>query len=72
MAHLAFRYLFKIIKENVCLLYLAVAWDLTRDTFRWNFMQIIRATNETQEPLREQKFELCQEVLANMESASHG
>ena len=59
------RYLFKIIKEQKPA-YLAVAWDLTRDTFRRELYADYKGNrSETPEPLREQ-FALCQEVLANM------
>lgn len=59
------RYLFKIIKEQKPT-YLAVAWDLTRDTFRRELYADYKGNrSETPEPLREQ-FALCQEVLANM------
>ncbi|MFQ9546844.1 MAG: 5'-3' exonuclease H3TH domain-containing protein [Lachnospiraceae bacterium] len=64
------RYLFKIIKEQKPA-YLAVAWDLTRDTFRRELYADYKGNrSETPEPLREQ-FALCQEVLANMESAAY-
>ena len=59
------RYLFKIVKEQKPA-YLAVAWDLTRDTFRRELYADYKGNrSETMEPLKEQ-FALCQEVLANM------
>ena len=59
------RYLFKILKEQKPA-YLAVAWDLTRDTFRRELYADYKGNrSETIEPLKEQ-FALCQEVLANM------
>ncbi len=59
------RYLFKILKEQKPA-YLAVAWDLTRDTFRRELYADYKGNrSETMEPLREQ-FALCQEVLAHM------
>ncbi len=59
------RYLFKILKEQKPA-YLAVAWDLTRDTFRRELYADYKGNrSETVEPLKEQ-FALCQEVLANM------
>lgn len=59
------RYLLKILKENQPT-YLAVAWDLTRDTFRRELYEDYKGNrNETMEPLKEQ-FALCQDVLAQM------
>ncbi len=59
------RYLFKVLKEQKPA-YLAVAWDLTRDTFRRELYADYKGNrSETIEPLKEQ-FALCQEVLANM------
>ncbi len=59
------RYLFKILKEQKPT-YLAVAWDLTRDTFRRELYADYKGNrSETMKPLKEQ-FALCQEVLANM------
>ena len=56
------RTLFKILKDQKPE-YLAVAWDLTRDTFRREKYPEYKANRtETMEPLKEQ-FALCQEVL---------
>lgn len=56
------RYLFKILKDQKPA-YLAVAWDLTRDTFRRELYEDYKGNrSETMEPLKEQ-FALCQEVL---------
>ena len=59
------RTLFKIIKEQKPT-YLAVAWDLSRDTFRREMYADYKGNRtETLEPLKEQ-FALCQEVLKRM------
>lgn len=59
------RYLFKLIKEQKPT-YLAVAWDLTRDTFRRELYADYKGNrSDTPEPLKSQ-FALCQEVLSNM------
>ena len=59
------RYLFKILKDQQPA-YLAVAWDLTRDTFRREMYEDYKGNRkEIMEPLRQQ-FDLCQEVLGNI------
>lgn len=59
------RYLFKILK-NQKPAYIAVAWDLSRDTFRRELYGDYKGNrSETMAPLKEQ-FALCQEVLKNM------
>lgn len=56
------RTLLKIIREQKPA-YLAVAWDMTRDTFRREMYADYKGNrSETMEPLKKQ-FELCQEVL---------
>ncbi len=59
------RTLFKILKEQQPK-YLAVTWDLTRDTFRREIDPDYKGNrDETIEPLKEQ-FALCQEVLRKL------
>lgn len=59
------RALIKICKEQKPA-YLAVAWDLTRDTFRRELYPEYKANrSETMEPLKQQ-FALCQEILNRM------
>ncbi|MBR3036720.1 MAG: DNA polymerase I [Lachnospiraceae bacterium] len=59
------RTLFKILKDQKPA-YLAVAWDLTRDTFRREKYPDYKANRtETMQPLSDQ-FELCQKVLKRM------
>ena len=59
------RALLKICKEQKPD-YLAVAWDLTRDTFRRELYPEYKANrSETMEPLKQQ-FALCQEILKRM------
>ena len=59
------RYLFKILKDQ-CPAYLAVAWDMTRDTFRRELYEDYKGNRkEIMKPLKDQ-FDLCQEVLANI------
>lgn len=59
------RALLKICKEQKPT-YLAVAWDLTRDTFRRELYPEYKANrSETMEPLKQQ-FILCQEILRRM------
>ena len=57
-----FRYLLKVLRQQKPT-HLAVAWDLTRDTFRRKMCADYKANrSETIVPLREQ-FALCQEIL---------
>ncbi len=59
------RTLFRILKEQKPD-YLAVAWDLTRDTFRRELYEDYKGNrSETMEPLKDQ-FALCQETLKEM------
>lgn len=59
------RYLFKLM-ETMPPKYLAVAWDLTRDTFRRELYADYKGNRgETPFPLKEQ-FALCQSVLKQM------
>ena len=59
------RVLFRILKEQRPK-YLAVTWDLTRDTFRRELYPKYKANrDETMKPLRDQ-FGLCQEILRRM------
>ena len=59
------RTLFRILKDQKPE-YLAVGWDLTRDTFRREMYPDYKGNrSETMEPLRLQ-FELCQRVLKEM------
>ncbi len=59
------RTLFKILKDQKPE-YLAVAWDLTRDTFRRELYADYKGNrSETMEPLKDQ-FVLCQETLREM------
>ena len=60
-----FRYLLKVLRQQKPT-HLAVAWDLTRDTFRRKMCADYKANrSETIVPLREQ-FALCQEILARI------
>lgn len=59
------RTLFRILKDQKPD-YLAVAWDLTRDTFRRELYADYKGNrSETMEPLKDQ-FALCQETLEQM------
>ncbi len=59
------RTLFRILRDQDPA-YIAVAWDLTRDTFRREIWPDYKGNRtELQEPLREQ-FDLCRKVLSEM------